>query len=109
MLSDQIAFNLFNLRVISTDDEIRSEVNNFFNRLNGEVKQKTQSRWGATHEPDVSNWCSEFDVAHTFATSDRFGNQVTFLIDGSFTRADTFKFAIMWVDIFDWTKDTLTE
>jgi hypothetical protein len=57
----------------------------------------------------VCYWGSKGDVTHALATSDRFSNEVTFFIDGSFAGTNAFKFGIVWVNIFDWAEDSFAE
>ena len=48
-------------------------------------------------------------MPHPLATHDRLGDKFTILIYCSFAAAHTLKLAVVWVDIFDWAKNSLTK
>jgi hypothetical protein len=48
-------------------------------------------------------------VAHALAADNTARDELTVFIDGGFTAANALVLGIVWVDVFDWAKDTLTE
>ena len=48
-------------------------------------------------------------MPHPLATHDRLGDKFTILIYCSFAAAHTLELAVVWVDIFDWAKNSLTK
>ena len=100
---------LINLSLIGVDDNVGSKVNNFLNVLDGNVEKKAQCGWSTAHEPNVRNRSREADVAHTFTASNTLRDEVTFLVDSGFARANAFEFWIIRINILDWSEDTLTE
>ena len=108
-LSFEIFEALLDFFIISLNDEVRCEVNNLFDILNGQVEQEAQCAWRTMHEPDMRNWRSKRNVTHALTARDTLSNQVAIFVDSGFARANTFKLRVVRIDILDWTEDTLTE
>ena len=108
-----LCFEIFEALVdfflLGINNDIRSKVNDFLDVLDGNVKQEAKCGWSTTHEPDMCYWCSEADVTHALTTSNTLSYEVAFLIDSSFARAYALELWIVWINIFDWTKDAFTE
>ena len=49
------------------------------------------------------------DVTHAFTTNDSLGNNFAILIHGCLTRTYALVLRIVWIDIFYWSKNALTE
>ena len=57
----------------------------------------------------MRNRGGQANVPHPLATHDRLGDKLTILIYCSFAAAHTLELAVVWVDIFDWAKNSLTK
>ncbi len=57
----------------------------------------------------MCHWCCKCDVAHALTAYDALRHKFTVLIDGCFTAAYTLVLCVMRVNVFYWSKNTLTE
>ena len=48
-------------------------------------------------------------MAHAFTASNTLRNEVAFLVDGGFARTNAFELWIVWINILNWSENTLTE
>ena len=98
-LSFEVLETLIDFFLLDIGNNVTSKVNNFFNILDSNIKKLAESGWSSTHEPNVRYRSGKGDMPHTLAASNTFSDNIAIFIDGSFARANTFEFWIVWINI----------
>ena len=94
---------------VNVEDDIGSKVRDLLEVAHRNAEQKAHCTGRAAHKPNMRNRGGQANVPHPLAAHDRLSDKLAILVYCSFAAAHTLELAVVWVDIFDWAKNTLTK
>src|SRR3989338_8351088 len=109
MLSLDIPFDLSDLDVVDTFDNVAGKILHSLQTLDGHSQQQSYGAGRTAQKPDMSYRASQSNMAHPLAAHNATSHQLAILVDGRFTRADAFVFGVVGIYIFNWAKNALAK